>query len=189
MSTRCQSPEAGVEVVLFDWGNTLMEDDNRPGPMAAWDDVAALPGARDMLAHLHRTYRLIVATNAVLSDATLVRAALARVGLDEFFDTVVTSYDTGAAKPEPAFFTAALRRAFPNGEPHPGKAVMVGDTWETDIAGAMAAGLRTVWLNRHGATRPTGSPTPDAEIRALPELIGALAELPAKQREPDGVRD
>ena len=179
MSFRYPSRASQVEVVFFDWGNTLMEDDAKPSPMAIWDDVAAVPGARDVLQQLHRSYRLIVATNAVLSDAALVRTALARVGLDGFIEDIVTSLETGASKPEPAFFAAALRAAFPEGERRPDKAVMVGDTWETDIAGAMAAGLRTVWLNRHGVPRPAGSRAPDAEIQALPELIGTLDMLGA----------
>ena len=44
------------------------------------------------------------------------------------------------------------------------QAVMVGDAWTTDIAGAMAAGIRPIWFNR----RRAASPNPDViELTAL----------------------
>ena len=38
----------------------------------------------------------------------------------------------------------------------PGDAVMVGDSWAADIAGAHAAGIRPIWFNRAAVRRPTG---------------------------------
>ena len=31
---------------------------------------------------------------------------------------------------------------------------MVGDSWEIDVMGAVNAGLRAVWFNRHATARP-----------------------------------
>ncbi len=166
-----------ITVVLFDWGNTLMIDDGSVGPMADRRFVEALPGAREVLRTLHSRRRLLVATNAEASDAVLVRRALARVGLDTFVDDVVTSREAGAAKPDPAFFQTALRVAFQGCEPEPRTAVMVGDSWENDIAGALAAGMRTVWFNPSLAARPAGSPSPDAQITTLLDLIAALVRM------------
>ena len=61
---------------------------------------------------------------------------LAKVDLDRFFETVVTSAEAGAAKPQPPIFEEALRRL---GVP-PARAVHVGDG-EGDREGAKAAGL------------------------------------------------
>ena len=36
-------------------------------------------------------------------------------------------------------------------------AVMLGDAWATDIEGALASGIRPVWLNRFGKTKPNDS--------------------------------
>jgi FMN phosphatase YigB (HAD superfamily) len=168
----------GVEVVLLDWGNTLMVDDgSRPGPMATWDRVAATPGAHEALRRLHPRYRLVIATNAEESGAPEVRAALARVGLDGLVDDIVTSRDVGVRKPDPAFFAAALRVGFADRAPLPGRAVMVGDSWENDVVGAAAAGLRTIWLRDPGARRPEGATAPDAEIAHMSQLPEALGEL------------
>jgi HAD superfamily hydrolase (TIGR01662 family) len=167
-----------VEVVLLDWGNTLMVDDgSRSGPMATWDRVAATPGAQDALRRLRPNYRLIVATNADESGTAEVRAALARVGLDGFVDDVVSSRDLGIRKPDPAFFAAALQVAFAGRAPMPSRAAMVGDSWENDIAGAAAAGLRTIWVRPAAARLPEGAKAPDAQIEHMSELPKALMNL------------
>jgi HAD superfamily hydrolase (TIGR01509 family) len=61
---------------------------------------------------------------------------LARVDLDRFFETVITSAEAGAAKPQAPIFEEVLRRL---GVP-PSRAVHVGDR-EGDREGAKGAGL------------------------------------------------
>jgi FMN phosphatase YigB (HAD superfamily) len=170
-----------VEAVFLDWGNTLMVDDgSQSGPMATWPDVSVVDGAQDALRSLRPCYdRILVATNASYSDERDVLSALARVGLDRLVDGVVTERDVGARKPDAVFYRAALLRAGRGGLPlAPARAVMVGDSWPNDMAGARAAGLRTVWFNPSRARRPHGAAAPDAEISALadlPQTLDALA--------------
>ena len=45
-----------------------------------------------------------------------------------------------------------------------------GDNLAADVAGANAAGLTSVWLNRYGAVRDKGDPEPAVEISSLSEL-------------------
>ena len=156
---------AGIRAVLFDWGNTLMIDDGRAGPMAEWREVAAVPGAADTLAALDGDYVIAVATNADDSGADLVTAALGRVGLARHVTRVFSSRDIGARKPDPAFYAAVLRDLdglVANGaDPlRPDQVVMVGDSYANDIAGAKAAGLLTSGSTKRAAkasarTRPT----------------------------------
>jgi FMN phosphatase YigB (HAD superfamily)/membrane-associated phospholipid phosphatase len=168
-----------LQVVFLDWGNTLMVDDGtQSGPMAAWPEVRAVDGAQDALRRLRPHYRLLVATNADDSGERDVLAALSRVGLDGLVEGVVSSRDVGARKPDAVFYRAALLRAGRAGLPlAPACAVMVGDSWPNDAAGAQAAGLRAVWLNPSRARRPDGAAAPDAEIRKLADLPQALARL------------
>jgi len=42
-------------------------------------------------------------------------------------------------------------------------------------AGAKAAGLTAIWLNREGRARKKGDPEPDLEIRSLSGLIAFLS--------------
>lgn len=65
------------------------------------------------------------------------RAKLRENSLASYFDAVVTSYEAGAHKPDPAPFDLAERRI--SADEH----VMVGDS-ETDVGGARAAGWRAV---------------------------------------------
>lgn len=71
---------------------------------------------------------------------------LARVGLRELLDGVVTSAGAGARKPDPAIFTPALELA----GCRPAEALHVGDTEAEDVAGARAAGIRPLLLARGG---------------------------------------
>lgn len=176
---------APVRVVLFDWGNTLMVDDGRRGRMMDWPRVAAVPGAGEVLAALHGRYRLCVATNADDSGADEVMAALGRVGLARFIDRVFSSRDLGARKPAAAFYAAVLEilRADTDalGEPPLAaeQVLMVGDSYENDVAGAAEAGLRAVWFNpaRVAPPHPRDELASDAEICAFGELREVMRAL------------
>ena len=170
---------APVDVVFLDWGGTLMVDDGtQSGPMAAWPEVVTVEGAQDALEALRPYYRLVVATNADDSGARDVRAALFRAGLDGLVDNVVSSRDIGVRKPDAFFFRAALLHNGSGGVPLAAeRAVMVGDSWPNDVAGAHAAGLRAVWFNPRRVPRPAGADPPDAEIARLADLPAALAAL------------
>jgi putative hydrolase of the HAD superfamily len=120
---------------------------------SAYDDAA--PALRELR---ERGFRLVVASNW---DCSLPEV-LARAGLGRFVDAVVSSATAGAVKPDPLLFRAALDAAGCG----PDEAVHVGDSPENDVAGARAAGLRAVLLDRGGAGG-------DAirSLRELPALI------------------
>jgi putative hydrolase of the HAD superfamily len=92
-----------------------------------------VPGAIETLERLAAHTRLAVVANW---DSSL-HEHLARLGLDRYFDAVVTSAEAGAAKPDPAIFLAALRRL----DVEPARALHVGDE-PIDEEGALAAGMR-----------------------------------------------
>jgi putative hydrolase of the HAD superfamily len=58
----------------------------------------------------------------------------------------------------------------------PAHVVHVGDDQREDIAGARAAGMRAVWVNRRAAPSEAWC-EPDAEIRDLSELPAVLDHL------------
>jgi putative hydrolase of the HAD superfamily len=72
---------------------------------------------------------------------------LERCGLGGAIDATVTSAGSGSRKPDPAIFESALKLVQTPAE----EAVHVGDTPEEDIAGARAAGIRALLLDRGGA--------------------------------------
>lgn len=175
----------GIDVVFLDWGNTIMVDNGmRDGPMKDWNRVEAEPGAHEALRRLRARYCVVVATNADDSSAPGVRAALARVGLDDLVDDVVSSADVGDHKPNYAFFRAALLRMGRAGIPlEPARAVMVGDGTTNDIAGAHGAGLKTIWYNPTKRRFPAGLTPPEATIGSLSALPGAVDRLAGRRPE------
>jgi phosphoserine phosphatase len=124
------------------------------------DSSATLDALRD-------DYALALVTNGA---SCLQREKLAASGLADRFDAIVVSGDLGAGKPDPAIFAHALRAV----GAEPGDGVMVGDNLEKDVDGALAAGLRAVWVNRDGKERPAGRPDL-REIAGLDELPAVLA--------------
>ncbi len=167
-----------IRVIFLDWGDTLMIDDGaQAGPMVDWPRVTAVEGAREALCCLHPRYRLIVATNAVISNSHQVRGALARVSLDELVDDVVASCEIGSAKPEQAFFATLLNMASTTERIDACAAAMVGDSWTNDVCGALAAGLHAIWLNPSNVPVPEGGKTPDAVIRSMRDLPEAIAAI------------
>ena len=79
---------------------------------------------------------------------------LVACGLRDYFDTIVLSEDAGANKPSQAFF----KYAFEQSGAHPETTLMIGDNMQTDIKGAMDAGLDALLFNRWGYDIKSGDP-------------------------------
>jgi putative hydrolase of the HAD superfamily len=112
------------------------------------------------LSRLHeRGWTHLVLSNHVPELPALVDA----LGLAPYFEAVFTSAATGFEKPHPEAYAIALRGAGAGAE-----AWMVGDSYEADVAGAQAVGLRAVLAR-----------TSDARARyavaTLDELDGIIA--------------
>ncbi len=98
-------------------------------------------------------------------------AELARIGLGEHFRFSVAACDVGVALPAPEIFHHACTRL----GLAPEQVLHVGDDPHADVAGARAAGMRTVWINRSGA-RWDGDAEADVVVHDLGELARWLAE-------------
>lgn len=128
-----------------------------------------------VLTHLRATgWRTVVLTNGLPS---VQRAKVAALGLGPLVDSVVYANEvTAEGKPDPAVFTAALRRlALPARS-----CVCVGDDLQRDMAGARAAGLHTVWVSPGWASPGTSAPAAigaDAHIGSLSELPEVLRSM------------
>jgi FMN hydrolase / 5-amino-6-(5-phospho-D-ribitylamino)uracil phosphatase len=88
-----------------------------------------------------------------------------RCGLRERFTFVVLSQDVGVEKPDPAIFRAACRKVGYS----PRQLLHVGDSLETDVAGAFRAGALSFWLNRTRKPNRTDI-RPHCEIHTLTDL-------------------
>jgi len=109
-----------------------------------YDDV--LPA----LERLASRYRLIAVSNG--------NAELHRVGLDRFFAGSVSARLHGVAKPDPSIFLAACAAA----QAPPDRVLHLGDDLDTDVDGALAAGLRAGWICRPDGAHASAEPRPGA---------------------------
>lgn len=153
------------------------------GPATSIEDVeaalldavrfVAYPDVAPALAELRADgARLVVVSNWDVS----LHAVLEQTGLARRLDGAISSAEAGVAKPHPAIFTRALALVEGSAE----DAVMVGDSLETDIDGARAAGIAAVLVARAsdtglgsfaaGGETPAGVPTLSS-LAGLPELV------------------
>lgn len=122
-------------------------------------------GAVETLRHFrHRGFRIGVLSNGF---AEVQHRKMATAGLTDLIDLTVLSDDCSATKPAREIYDYAMQRA---GSPDPRRHLLVGDNPATDVAGAVAAGWRGVWLDRSGADN--AAPEGAARITRLDQLIG-----------------
>jgi putative hydrolase of the HAD superfamily len=96
------------------------------------------------------------------------RLKLEQTGLSECFGAVAISGELGVGKPDPAVFFEVLSQLGAS----PGDSLMVGDSWERDILGAIGAGLPAVWISA-GRTPPETLPGVRV-VEGVNEMIGML---------------
>jgi FMN phosphatase YigB (HAD superfamily) len=95
-----------------------------------------------------------------------VEEAVAHFALDRYMTAAVSSRETGAVKPAPRMFSTLFGLL----GVAPADAVMVGDSMEDDVDGAVACGCAAILLDRSRRRRDLAVP----RIESLAELPAAL---------------
>ncbi|MCH8222217.1 MAG: HAD family hydrolase [Chloroflexi bacterium] len=123
-----------------------------------------LPDAEPVVIELRRKYRVGVLTNG--------NSTPSRHGSDLELDFIVMAQDYGIEKPSRRIYEITAEQAGCD----VAELMHVGDSLDTDVSGANAAGATSVWLNRTGAHND-GDVAPAHEIRSLTEVSPLLARL------------
>ena len=119
----------------------------------------AIDGAAALLPQVRARARVAIVSNNLLDEQ---QQKLRHCGLDAHIDALIVSEAVGVSKPHPRIFEAALERVGVSAT----EAVMIGDSWSADVAGALASGIRPIWFNRNRQPRPE----PNARVMELHAL-------------------
>lgn len=110
-----------------------------------------LPDAEKVVKYLASKYPLTIISNG-FKEVQYYK--FEHSGLAKYFTHTLISEEVGINKPQPEIFHIALQRNGITAD----EAVMVGDSYTSDIAGAKAAGIDQIWIrderleNREGET-------------------------------------
>jgi putative hydrolase of the HAD superfamily len=109
--------------------------------IASTEYIRLYPKVLESLALLRkRGYRLWLLSNA---QEVFTRYELRHLGLEDVFDGIYLSSCFGFRKPDVRFFRALLEEQ----QLDPGKCLMIGNDRETDIAGAIHAGITAFYMH------------------------------------------
>jgi putative hydrolase of the HAD superfamily len=130
----------------------------------ARNQVELYPDVKPALAEL--------ATRFPLAGLSNGNADLGRIGLDKYLKVSIHACEVGHLKPHPKMFQAAASQL----ELPISQILHVGDHLEHDVAGARAAGMQVVWLNRTAAQPAQDSVVTISTLAQLPEQIDWMAK-------------
>lgn len=126
--------------------------------IASTEYIRLYPWVKEALAELRsRGFRLWLLSNA---QQVFTAYELRLLGLGEEFDGVLLSSDYGFRKPDLRFYNALIREHGLD----PAQCLMIGNDRETDIAGAKAAGMNTLYMHTN-LTPPHQAPANNRKSR------------------------
>jgi putative hydrolase of the HAD superfamily len=169
---------SGAELTLEAWRRTLRACGNYDDALAhlaakthlgfAWDSYQPFSDVAGLIAAVRQArVPLALVTNGA---ADTQRNKIKSMGIADLFHAFSISGETGVAKPDKRAFTFVLKELGVSGK----HVWHVGDSLASDVAGANAAGLCSVWLNRDGTRRSKHDAQPDLEVTSLSDLIPYL---------------
>ena len=97
-------------------------------------------GARELLDHLHGKYEMSVITNGFKE---VQYDKIQKSGLSKYFRKIFISEEIGAQKPHKQIFEHAVKSMNAKKK----KSLMIGDSWDADIVGAMNFGIDQVFFS------------------------------------------
>jgi len=122
------------------------------------------PYAHEMLNYLQSKYTLHLISNGFRESQDV---KLKGSGLTKYFQHIILSEEVGFNKPHAAIFEHALRLAGAT----KGESLMIGDSLEADIYGALNFGMDAIYFNPLKAQKPNDVPV---QIHSLDELTRLL---------------
>ena len=127
-----------------------------------------IDGAHELMDYLkQKGYRMHICSNGFHE---IQYKKLAACGLRDYFTTIILSEDAGANKPSKQFFDYALQRSGASKD----TTLMIGDNLQTDILGAMNAGLDAMLFNRWGVDVNESPQTPTFVVDSLQDVMKVL---------------
>ena len=130
--------------------------------LCARNEVELFPDVLEALERLSGRYRIVSLSNG--------NADLASMGIVRYFAAITNARSAGVAKPDARIFRAACASV----DTPPDAVLHVGDDPDLDVRGALGAGMRAAWINRHDRLWP-GDLAESVEVRdllALCDLLG-----------------
>lgn len=124
-----------------------------------------IPGAKELLEYLYPKYNLYILSNGFQE---LQEKKMRTSNIRHYFRELILSDHIGINKPRPEIFKYALEKTGSTLE----DSIMIGDMFETDIAGANNIGLRQIFFNPKGVKNTTF--TPSYEVKTLEEITEIL---------------
>lgn len=127
------------------------------------------PNALEVMRYLKPRYRICLLSNGF---SEVQQSKVTSSGLAPYIDNMVLSEDLGINKPRREIFDYALERM---GVGH-AEAVMIGDSFSSDIVGASNAGIDSIWYNAYRFPMPVleGVTPPRYIVHDLAELLELL---------------
>ena len=123
------------------------------------------PYAKEILHYLAgKNYELHLITNGF---EKVQHSKLKYSGLDLFFKEVITSERSNSLKPNKEIFEFAFQKTRAN----PSKSIMIGDTLDVDILGAINAGIDQVFVNHTGITSDIKPTYTVSSLKELEEIF------------------
>ena len=176
--------EADLTAILTEWATSINPSFTREQLDAARDALGTqwigslepAPGAVEAVRELRgRGLRIGLVSNCSIPPE-YCRREFDREGFAALMDFAVFSSEVGYRKPSGIIYEAALKLAFPDGQPRDiSRVLFVGDSPALDIIAPAALGMRTAQI-----ASPNGFWPDEDHGRAKPDFrISSVAELPA----------
>ena len=121
--------------VLFELAQKMSEEFLR----LTTNYFSLLDGAEELVRYLSKKYPLTVVTNGFVE---VQYEKFEKSGLQDCFAHIVLSEEVGCQKPNAQIFEEALRRNGVSAD----EVIMIGDSWNSDIQGAINAGIDQIWV-------------------------------------------
>jgi putative hydrolase of the HAD superfamily len=141
-------------------------------PMQFEDDYVTLcptktnlfPEAHETLQYLEKKYKLHLISNGFLESTEM---KIGKTDLRKYFQNIIISEVVGVNKPDKAIFEHALNLA--NAEKD--HSIMIGDSIEADIRGALNFGMDAIYFNPAGLVKPDDVPIQITHLNELTLLL------------------
>ena len=118
-------------------------------------------GAIELLEALKNRFRLHIISNGF---DKVQQFKIENSGIESFFEFVFTAEKVGFKKPHPEIFIQSLKTVNTTAE----ASIMIGDSFEADILGALNQGMQAIHFNSH-----------NEEVHTKCPIVYSLAELKA----------